>query len=375
MTLLYSDIPPLKVPSGQETINACFHRLFSQSDEISIAVGYISRNALDELDSLIEQYKPKRVVLTMGMYYIEGMPESSYHKAKALNKKWVQSGRGEIRVVRSMKYHGKLYLFSKDGLPVGAIDGSANLGVISSDANNLRQYEVATLIESQLELSLIRALIDDIVNRSSVNIDEVDDMKIIRENNSYIGESDSAEKILEADVDAYKNHTTNVSFSLPLKVPTEAERRSGEGHFMKSNINVCYAAPRSARKSRDWYEIQITVDKEYTLRPGYPEKNKPFYIVTDDGYKFKAHTTSDGNKQLNAVGDELLIGRWLKGRLASAGLVTPVNDTMADVDKKGMITKEMLDEYGRHTLQFTKTDEHIEDPEEGSLDVWLLLFE
>lgn len=130
----------------------------------------------------------------MGMYYIEGMPESSYHKAKALNKKWVQSGRGEIRVVRSMKYHGKLYLFSKDGLPVGAIDGSANLGVISSDANNLRQYEVATLIESQLELSLIRALIDDIVNRSSVNIDEVDDMKIIRENNSYIGESDSAEK-------------------------------------------------------------------------------------------------------------------------------------------------------------------------------------
>ena len=70
MTLLYSDIPPLKVPSGQETINACFHRLFSQSDEISIAVGYISRNALDELDSLIEQYKPKRVVLTMGMYYI-----------------------------------------------------------------------------------------------------------------------------------------------------------------------------------------------------------------------------------------------------------------------------------------------------------------
>ncbi len=60
----------------------------------------------------------------MGMYYIEGMPESSYHKAKALNKKWDQSGRGEIRVVRSMKYHGKLYLFSKDGLPVGAIDDS-----------------------------------------------------------------------------------------------------------------------------------------------------------------------------------------------------------------------------------------------------------
>lgn len=374
MTLLYSDIPPLEVPSGQETINDCFHRLFSQSDEINIAVGYISSNALDELNRLIEKYKPKKVVLTMGMYYIEGMPESSYHKAKALNKKWKKNGTGEIRVVNLMKYHGKLYLFSKNGIPLSAIDGSANLGVIRSDANNLRQYEVATLIDNQTELSLVNRLIEDITSRSSVNIDDAIDMPIIRENNNYLGESDSAEKIPEADVAAYENHETDISFSLPLKVPTEAERKSGQGHFMKSNINVCYAAPRSARKSRDWYEIQITVDKEYTLRPGYPEKNKPFYVVTDDGYRFKAHTTSDGNKQLNAVGDELLIGRWLKGRLASAGLVTPVNDTKADTDRIGMITKEMLDEYGRHTLQFTKTDEHIEDPDDGLLDVWLLLF-
>lgn len=374
MTLLYSDIPPLEVPTGQETINACFHRLFSQSDEIHIAVGYISSNSLDELDRLIEKYKPKKVVLTMGMYYIEGMPESSYHKAKALNKKWRKNGIGEIRVVNLMKYHGKLYLFSKNGIPLSAIDGSANLGVIRSDANNLRQYEVATLIDNQTELSLIKRLIEDITSHGSVNIDDATHMQIIRENNNYLGESDSAEKIPEADVTAYENHATDISFSLPLKVPTEAERKSGIGHFMKSNINVCYAAPRSARKSRDWYEIQITVDKEYTLRPGYPEKNKPFYIVTDDGYRFKAHTTSDGNKQLNAVGDELLMGRWLKGRLASAGLVTPVNDTRADTDKSGMITKEMLDEYGRHTLQFTKTDEHIEDSDDGLLDVWLLLF-
>lgn len=48
--------------------------------------------------------------------------------------------------------------------------------------------------------------------------------------------------------------------------------------------------------------------------------------MTDDGYWFKAHTTSDNNKQFSAVGDELIMGRWLKGRLA-AGIVKPVNNT------------------------------------------------
>lgn len=127
-------------------------------------------------------------------------------------------------------------------------------------------------------------------------------------------------------------------------------------HFTKSNVNVCYAAPRSKRKSRDWYETQLTVAKEITHLEGYPEKNVPFYIVTDDGYWFKAHTTSDGNKQFSAVGDELIMGRWLKGRLAAAGLVNPVNDTQADTEREGMITKEMLEEYGCENLYLKKLD-------------------
>ena len=60
---------------------------------------------------------------------------------------------------------------------------------------------------------------------------------------------------------------------------------------------------------------------------GYPEKNKPFSLLQMMDIGFKAHTTSDNNKQFSAVGDELIMGRWLKGRLVLAGLVTPVNDT------------------------------------------------
>jgi hypothetical protein len=117
------------------------------------------------------------------------------------------------------------------------------------------------------------------------------------------------------------------------------------------------------------------VNKSITLLPGYPEKNVPFYVVTDDGYTFKAHTTSDGNKQFSAVGDELILGRWIKGRLVAAGLVTPVNDTQLDTDRLGMVTKEMLDAYGCNTLVITKTNQKMEDENGNLLDVWLLSFE
>ena len=136
-------------------------------------------------------------------------------------------------------------------------------------------------------------------------------------------------------------------------------------HYTKSNINVCYAAPRNKRKSRDWFETQLTVAKEITRIEGYPVKNVPFFVVTDDGYWFKAHTTSDGNKQFSAVGDELIMGRWLKGRLAAAGLVTPVNNTQLDTDRTGMITKEMLQEYGCDALYFKKTGQTALD-EDGT---------
>ena len=95
-------------------------------------------------------------------------------------------------------------------------------------------------------------------------------------------------------------------------------------------------------------------------------------MVTDDGYWFKAHTTSDGNKQFSAFGDELIMGRWIKGRLVAAGLVTPVNDSLKDSERTGMITREMLDAYGYNAVVITKTDEKARDDDGSMLDIWTL---
>lgn len=377
MKLLYSDILPAGLDENQITVTDCFKEQISDCDGVDIAVGYVSKAALEELDSLVAEHNIRRINLVMGMYYIEGMPEGTYRTALSLNEKWRAAGVGEIRMVRAFKYHGKLYVFHKDGDVKSAIIGSANLGVIKLEANNRRQYEVSSLTtdpaESREILDLIRKLQD---NRCSVNIADITDMPIIREVNASLTGVDTVDQIPQAEVAIYDRHKTEISFVLPIKVPAFDERHMDDGkHYTKSNLNVSYAAPRSARKSRDWYETQFTVNKSITLLPGYPEKNVTFYVITDDGYTFKAHTTSDGNKQFSAVGDELILGRWIKGRLAAAGLVTPVNDTQLDHDRLGMITKEMLAAYGCDTLVLTKTDQKMEDEDGNLLDVWFLSFE
>ena len=377
MKLLCSDILPLGLVNDSNSLTKQLRNEFNLADSIEIAVGYASKASLEELDLIVRNNNIRHILLLIGMYFIEGMPESMYHTAIALNQKWVDAGIGEIRLVRVFKYHGKLYAFYKDQQVKSAIIGSANLGAIKQEAANLRQYEVSAVTAERSECDEIAALIRKLASPAcSARIDEITGMTLIREVNVSLTGIDAVDQLPQTQVELFEKHKTDISFILPIKVPAYAERHMDDGkHYTKSNLNVSYAAPRSARKSRDWYETQFTVSKKITLLPGYPEKNVAFYVITDDGYTFKAHTTSAGNKQFSAVGNELILGRWIKGRLAAAGLVTPVNNTRLDVDRTGMITKEMLAAYGCNNLVLTKTNQKMEDEEGNMLDVWILSFE
>lgn len=376
MKILYSNIPPLGTKDDQTTITDCFAEQAADCTQLDIAVGYASKASIEELDALAEKYGI-HINLLLGMYFVEGIPEAMYYTALSINEKWRSSGRGEIRIAKVFKYHGKIFVFQKDGSVKSAILGSANLGVIKLEANNIRQYEVSSLVTDPKACVEMLDLIHDLqTDRCSANIADIKGMKLIREVNTSLSGVDGVIQVPQGEVKLYKDSMTDISFTLPIKVPAFSERHMDDGkHYTKSNLNVSYAAPRSQRKSRDWYETQFTVSKSITLLPGYPEKNAEFFVITDDGYTFKAHTTSDGNKQFSAVGDELILGRWIKGRLSSAGLVKPVNDTQLDTDRRGMITKEMLEAYGCNTLVLTKTNQKMKDDDGNTLDVWLLSFE
>jgi hypothetical protein len=177
------------------------------------------------------------------------------------------------------------------------------------------------------------------------------------------------------DVLEYQNHEMGNIFLIPLKVPREADKfLDDHRHYTKSNINVCYAAPRSKSKPRKWYETQMTIPSRTRASKGYPSKGIPFFVVTDDGFGFLAHTTSDNNKQFAAVGDELILGKWLKGRLVQEGLIEPIDDVFRDEKRNGMVTQEMLETYGCNALALQKTDQRLQSncDNKKSYEVWTL---
>lgn len=377
MKILYSNILPLGISDTQQTFSGCFYEMCKKSDRIEIAVGYVSGLSLEELDRIVQECDIKNICLNIGMYFIEGIPESIYHYAKKINEQWQNKNIGEIRLINAFKYHGKLYCFYKNGKPFAAIIGSANLGAIKLEANNRRQYEIATVVEEQAGVNEIAEHIKNLKTVNfSINIADIKSLAVVREKNTALNGIELVTEVPKTTTDFYSKCKPVEKFPLPLKVPKYAERHLDDNkHYTKSNINVCYAAPRSKHKARDWYETQLTVGSDIYKKEGYPEKNKPFFVATDDGYWFKAHTTSANNKQFSAVGDELIMGRWLKGRLAAAGLVKPVNNTLLDTDRTGMITQEILDEYGRSCLIFMKTGQTALDENGNALDVWYLSFE
>ena len=86
MEFLYSNILPLGTKDGEKTIIDCFNEQVKKADRVEIAVGYTSSASLEELKRIVEKYSISSVCLTIGMYYIEGMPERSYHKALKINR-------------------------------------------------------------------------------------------------------------------------------------------------------------------------------------------------------------------------------------------------------------------------------------------------
>lgn len=383
MSILYSQILPMAVPKNHSTIADSIKADLASATEVDIAVGYVSGASLVELGNLVRESNIRHISLIIGMYYHEGMPEGCYRLACELNEEWTSRGIGEVRLVTPMKYHGKTYVFYRDETAFSAVVGSANLSVLKPDSSTLRQYELAYRIVEPNDVAALAEHCQSLKrDNCSKRIDAITsgEMTIVPGHNTSLDNVVGVERLTSDKSAEYRQAAGEYSFALPLKVPAEAEKLlEGRRYFTKSNINVCYSPDTRNKKrppkARNWYECQLTVSSEIYTQVGYPSKNDPFYLVTDDGYKFLAHTTSDNNKQFAAVGDESIMGRWLKGRLVAAGLVTPVNNTLEDTAHTGMITKEMLRKYGRDVLIFRKTNKQ-ETLEDGTaVDVWLISFE
>lgn len=361
---LYSKVPPIPQIAGANLIVNKIEDAMKSADEVDIAVGYVSVAGLNRLDELVQDNQIKHINLVVGMYKIDGIPESIYNKVTEIHKKWFEAGIGAIYLVNNMNYHGKIYVFSKNKEPFTAMIGSANLSVLAPEGQLFRQYEVATTVS---DMDSCRELIQHIhaIIQTSTNIaSDLSGFKITHERIDVLGDIENIIEITDSEKKLYADREETLSFRIPIKAPIYADRFSDKSSaYARSNINVCYGKGRKNKVSgkidrRNWYEAQITVAKKITAQSGYP-KGDPFYLVTDDGYKFIAHSTAQNDKQLTAyghTGNDRVFGRWIKGRLATAGYVKPYDDVNDDKRGDGIITLEMLDKARMRVMVLTKTN-------------------
>ncbi|AHC40159.1 hypothetical protein OVS_00855 [Mycoplasma ovis str. Michigan] len=131
---------------NKKSFNDCFRRELNKSDRLEIAVGFCSHKSLKELERLVLQGAIKNVCVILGMYYFDGLPKWLYELALEINERWRQFGIGEIRLVHSCKYHGKLYCFYRNNKISSAIIGSPNLSfLVENQVDGPDQHEIALL--------------------------------------------------------------------------------------------------------------------------------------------------------------------------------------------------------------------------------------
>lgn len=379
-------IPPITQQGDWQTFVDYFNDQAENSDEIYIASGYASRDSLKDLDDIVKNNNIGHIVLVLGMYVIEGFPEAIYNSAIRLNDDWLSHGIGEIRVTTSMKYHGKIYVFRKNGETISACLGSANLGTLHPVD---RQFEMSVAFD---EKDCCAKLYDHVLEMCdeplSINIKNLSNPKIVRAESDKLDGVNGVEDVSDKDFQRTYANCTDIEFDIPLKVPGIP---GDANDYMKSNINKAYAKGRLNTKTgevqeRGWWETEVVVSRATTSDPNYPDQGVPFWVITDDKKKFLMHASGTNKKNFESHTDLKILGYWLKGRLVAAGIVDPVDSPSqdllladpADSDKyrkcHGVITYEKLQRYGRTSLSFVKTSLKMNDDDGIPRDVWLLSF-
>lgn len=338
MEFLHSNYPP--VNSKCNTFKKLFYELLPKTTELNIAVGYITADSLIDIKKLLEFNKLQKLNLTIGMHYIDRFTKKEYNAAMELNKFLCENERGEVRLVTPFRYHGKLYSYSDLQGPFAGIIGSNNLSSITS--KGVGPYESSIFIDDKKLAAEMHNFIRRLMSDATDNIADLQ-ISSFNEKNELLEGHECVKKVDAFALAECLSACTSTSFEIPIK---------GYEKAPKSNLNVYFGegrlSPNGIVKPRHWYEVELIVPKEITSQKGYPQAktiDAVFDVITDDGWMFKCKVSGTDSKNLRSDDDLLILGKWLKGRLENAGVLTIGEPVRNDTLKK----------YGRNSFTLTKT--------------------
>ncbi|HMT09197.1 MAG TPA: NgoFVII family restriction endonuclease [Pyrinomonadaceae bacterium] len=342
MELLLSQIAPAKL-SSRNTISIWQDNL-KTADELTIASGYISSDALIELAKIVEINRKPQIDLLIGMHWFDGFTHQQYEAAASLNRMLSERKLGGVYLSNKVRFHGKIYAFSTNEICTSAIIGSSNLSSFIGSSERL--YETDCYFTEGSETKSILATLDQLFDKLATPLNEMPTPTVFKEYNDLLEDHYWVERVNNerfADVQSTK---TGREFSILIKPEP------------KSHLNCFFGKGRESKRGfvlpRPWYEVEIMAGSTMTSQPGYP-RGKEFTVITDDQWSFKCLTQGDYFKNLRSTEDLKIMGKWIKGRMEARGAL-----------KIGEpVTQATFDHYGNQHLILSETT----DP-----DIWLLDF-
>ncbi|HED4470120.1 TPA: NgoFVII family restriction endonuclease [Pasteurella multocida] len=341
MNTVFSNIANANITN--KSLNALWMELFKSSDEVLMATGYVSSDAVLELHKILELNPHiKKIDLLVGMHYLEGFSRLQYDSLCKLNQFLRKEQRGGVYISPFVKFHGKMYAFQNQERIDGLI-GSANLTCFWDKTE--RTYETMLHMEGS-DARKLQADIQSTIKKLGEPIHKADKPDSFIEHNNHLENCLGVSKVESSKVVEWFAQPSIYRFAIPAK--TEE----------KSNLNVFFGKGRKDKrgfiKPRPWYEVELIVPKKITSQDGYP-LSKSFTVITDDGWCFLCKTSGDYSKNFRSEKDLKTLGKWIKGRLERAGCL--------QVNEK--ITTETLQRYGNSQFELRSTDRS---------DLWLLSF-
>ena len=341
MEFLFSNLPPIRTSSS--TFSELFYSLIPEATRLDIAVGYVTADSLAELKQTVAYNNNIQTLnLIIGMHYLDRFTRLEYNAAVGLNAFLQQEQRGEVRLVKPFRFHGKMYSYSNaDGAFAGII-GSNNLGGIVD--SRTRIYEASALLRECELATEMRTFIDRLSSEATDIISDCD-ITDFRESNTLLEDHENVKKMTHEEQADVISSLTNIRFDIPLvkdgKVPP------------KSNLNVFFGEGRLVRargvvQPRHWYEVELIVPSAITQQNDYPQKETDgavFEVVTDDGWRFSCKVSGDYSKNFRSEDDLKILGKWIKGRLENHGIL----------EVGHLVTPETFERYGRGNFTLTKT--------------------
>jgi hypothetical protein len=335
LKLLASDNSGLKLDNWAKVFK---HRA-SFAAKIDLVTGYISSESiLVVLEFLKSKNQIREFNLVVGMAKQDGLSQMQISALEMLDAYLSKKRLGSVYIAWAKPVHAKITIFYDDGVMLG----SSNLSAFISSGS---PFEVDVFIDDLKFLKSSEIVVSDIISSAKKLQDVKHKIPVSKEKLSQQALADRG--VSKWDFPLVKYSPSGPSFELELR-PTA-----------KSNLNACFAAPKNTGAGpRNWFEVEIIISTKvsaHSLFPSHTLRNKPFEVLTDDGYRFTCHFSGSNFKNLTSKDDLTILGAWIKGRLIDAGAL----------NFGGTYTELVATKYGRSSVTLTATKDK---------NLWLLSY-